>query len=717
MANDPQEQSRMTPPSENKLPKDASAHTAAANAKVLQELDFSDREDYEDAHRGFVATLTADGQVTTDPSPAVRISNDQSPVPLPIWNLGEYQFLVGTRPEQAPNTVNPSLWRQAQLNLNCGLFQVTTRTYELNGETVTRGIYQVRAFDLSNMTIVETDNGIIVIDPLISSATAAAALNLYYEARNLTSQPPPVVAVIYTHSHIDHYGGVKGVVTDGDNVSIYAPDGFLDHAVSENVYAGAAMNRRAVYMYGALLRKGDKGQVDSGLGKTTSVGESGLLAPTEGCVITKNFEDRVIDGVRITFQLAKDTEAPAEMLFHFPQFRALCAAEDMTHNLHNLYSLRGAQVRDAAAWWKVINGAIKRFAKDVDVLFAQHHWPMWNDKPDRILNFLKKQRDLYKYIHDQSLRLLNHGRTMVELAEMLALPKSLSSEWYNRGYYGTVNHDSKAVYQRYIGWYDANPATLHSLPPVEASRKYVEYMGGARAVLDRARKAFAAGEYRWVAEVVNHVIFAAPDSSHRNPPDPVTREAKLLQADALEQMGYQAESGPWRNVYLMGAHELRHGVSPLLRPNPPSADVMNAMTVDQYFDYMGLRFNAPKAEATQVPPTTINWIVTSDNDPTEYYALELLDYALPYTSYDAQSDLPPADVTLQLSRETLSGILTASDFTNAVDAKEIQVEGDGALVTAIFDLLDTFPANFNIVTPRQEQDLMENSGSDAADEE
>jgi alkyl sulfatase BDS1-like metallo-beta-lactamase superfamily hydrolase len=242
-------------------------------------------------------------------------------------------------------------------------------------------------------------------------------------------------------------------------------------------------------------------------------------------------------------------------------------------------------------------------------------------------------------------------------------------------------------------------------------------MGGARAVLDRARKAFAAGEYRWVAEVVNHVIFAAPDSSHRNPPDPVTREAKLLQADALEQMGYQAESGPWRNVYLMGAHELRHGVSPLLRPNPPSADVMNAMTVDQYFDYMGLRFNAPKAEATQVPPTTINWIVTSDNDPTEYYALELLDYALPYTSYDAQSDLPPADVTLQLSRETLSGILTASDFTNAVDAKEIQVEGDGALVTAIFDLLDTFPANFNIVTPRQEQDLMENSGSDAADEE
>ena len=429
-----------------------------------------------------------------------------------------------------------------------------------------------------------------------------------------------MVAVIYTHSHIDHYGGVKGVVSDDNGTSvkipIYAPDGFLDHAVSENVYAGNAMERRALYMYGALLPKGAKGQIDAGLGKTTSIGHTGLIPPTDGCVITRSFEQRTIDGVHITFQLAPDTEAPSEMLFHFPQFRALCAAEDMTHNLHNLYSLRGAQVRNAAVWWKTINDTIKYFVNDTDVLFAQHHWPMWNDASTtsdapNILTFLKKQRDLYKYIHDQALRLLNHGRTMIELAEMLVLPKSLAYEWYNRGYYGTVNHDSKAVYQRYMGWYDANPATLHALPPVEASRKYVEYMGGARAVLDRAHGAFAAGDYRWVAQVVNHVIFAAPESSDPTPPDPVTLEAKLLQADALEQMGYQAESGPWRNVYLMGAHELRHGVSPLITSQPLNQDVMTAMTLDQYFDYVGLRFNAPKAQVQDLAqPLTINWIFT-----------------------------------------------------------------------------------------------------------
>jgi alkyl sulfatase BDS1-like metallo-beta-lactamase superfamily hydrolase len=727
MDKNPQEPSEIMPGLDNKLPKDASSYTIEANQKVAQELNFSNTADYTDAQRGFIATLNADGQMTNQPVDEVKIKNDDPDAPpLPVWNLGEYAFLLGTEPQQAPYTVNPSLWRQAQINMNNGLFQVTTRTYELNGSQVTKGIYQVRAFDLSNMTIVETDKGIIVIDPLISSETAKAALNLYYQARNITAAQAPVVAIIYTHSHIDHYGGVRGVVSDEDvrlkKVNIYAPDGFLDHAVSENVYAGNAMGRRATYMYGMLLHKGDKGQVDGGLGKTTSLGQSGLIPPSNDCVITQSLEKRSIDGVDITFLLAPDTEAPSEMLFHFPQFKALCAAEDMTHNLHNLYSLRGAQVRNAAAWWKVINEAIQLFAKDTDVLFAQHHWPMWNDTSN-IVYFLKKQRDLYKYIHDQSLRLLNHGRTMIELSEMLVLPKSLSYEWYNRGYYGTVNHDSKAVYQRYLGWYDANPATLHSLPPVKASRKYVEYMGGARAVLDRAHIAFAEGDYRWVAEVVNHVIFAAPDSSSTNPPDPVTQEAKLLQADALEQMGYQAESGPWRNVYLMGAHELRHGVSPLLKTEPLSADVMSAMTLDQYFDYMGLRFDAPKAEAEQLQSSTINWIITHNTDstnPTEYYALESIDYALPYTRYYAQNELPTADVTLTMLRETLTQISTASNmsqaFNAAVAAGAIKVQGDPNIVTAILDLLDIFPANFNIVTPRQEQDLMEELESKKCDD-
>lgn len=708
----PQQQqspSKIAPVSNNKLIKEPTLHTIEANEKVLQELNFSDSQDITDAQRGFLATLTSDGQMSTEPVYEVKIRSDKSGVPMPVWNLGAYGFLTPPSPIlPAPPAVNPSLWRQAKINMNNGLFQVTTRTYNFKGTPVTRGIYQVRAFDLSNMTIVETDTGIIVIDPLISTETARAALNLYYSyysIHNPTQTPPPVVAVIYTHSHIDHYGGINGVVSDPEKVKIYAPDGFLDHAISENAYAGNAMGRRATYMYGALLHKTDKGQVDGGLGKGISTGESGLIPPSPDCVITRSLERRVIDGVEITFQLAQDTEAPAEMLFHFPQFRALCAAEDMTHNLHNLYSIRGSQVRNAMAWWKVINEAIKLFARDIDVLFAQHHWPMWSDTSD-IVYFLKKQRDLYKYIHDQSLRLLNHGRTMLELSEMLALPESLSSEWYNRGYYGTVNHDSKAVYQRYLGWYDANPATLHSLPPVKASRKYVEYMGGARAVLDRARKAFDEGDYRWVAEVVNHVIFAAPDGSNPNPQDPITLEAKLLQADALEQMGYQAESGPWRNAYLMGANELRHGVSPFLPASHSlSESVMSAMTLDQYFDYMGLRFNAPKAEAAQVAPTTINWIV----DNTEYYALELLDYALPYTSYNAERELPPADVTLWLGRDVLNSIAIAPHmslaFIKAVEEGTIKVQGDGKRVAAILDMLDTFPANFNIVTPRQEQDL------------
>jgi len=718
MDKNPHEQSQTIPVEVNKLPKDASPYTIAANKKVLEDLNFSNRQDYEDARRGFIATLNADGQMTKEPVQDVKIKNDQAP-PVPIWNLEAYRFLaLRTPPEQAPSTVNPSLWRQAQINLNNGLFQVTTRTYKVNGNDVTKGIYQVRAFDLSNMTIVESDTGIIVIDPLISSETANAALNLYYQALGLTPEQSPVVAVIYTHSHIDHYGGVNGVVKNEDvksgNVLIYAPDGFLDHAVSENVYAGNAMGRRATYMYGSLLHKGDKSQVDCGLGKTTSLGQSGLIPPSKGCVITQSLEERVIDGVHITFQLARDTEAPSEMLFHFPQFKALCAAEDMTHNLHNLYSLRGAQVRNALAWWKVINNAMHLFAKDTDVLFAQHHWPMWSDTSD-ILFYMKKQRDLYKYILDQSLRMLNHGRTMVELSEILVLPESLSREWYDRGYYGTVNHDSKAVYQRYLGWYNANPATLHSLPPVESSRKYVEYMGGSRAVLDRAHLAYADGDYRWVAEVVNHVIFAAPDSSNPNPPDALTLEAKLLQADALEQMGYQAESGPWRNCYLTGANELRHGVSPLLnKPRLISESVMSAMTLDQYFDYMGLRFNAPKAEATKLSDTTINWIVTHNdtNESTAFYALELLNYTLPYTRYLAQGELPGADVTVTLDRTILDQLATVTDpakvFMHDLD-KGITVQGDPTLVTTILELLDIFPANFNIVTPRQEQDSVSRS--------
>jgi linear primary-alkylsulfatase len=708
-----------------KLPKPPSPSTIEANEKVAQEMNWNNERDYADAIKNFIATLDDDGTVIYNEAYEVIINSASSPI-HPIWNLKEYQFLLGTVPVDAPSSVNPSLWRQAQLNMRNGLFKVTTRP-----DNPKKSIYQVRAFDLSNMTIVESDSGIIVIDPLISTETAKAALNLYYTALQIDRTKAPVKAVIYTHSHIDHYGGVNGVIKDQNGntipgITIWAPDGFLDHAVSENVYAGSAMARRATYMYGSILEKGDKLQVDSGLGKTTSLGQTGLVAPSNGCVIEKNIDPRQIDGVDVTFMLAPDTEAPAEMLFYFPQFKALCEAEDMTHNLHNLYSLRGAQVRDALAWWKTINKAIQMWGNQTDVLFAQHHWPMWKEatNPTNILFYLKKQRDLYKYILDQSLRLLNHGRTMVELSEMLVLPQSLSSEWYNRGYYGTVNHDSKAVYQRYLGWYDANPATLHTLPPVEASRKYVEYMIDREAILDKADQDFAEGNYRWVVEVVNHVIFASPDSTNPDPSDPVTRRAKYLQANALEQLGYQAESGPWRNVYLMGAHELRKGVSHLLQSKPISIDVVSAMTLDQYFDYMGLRFNAPKAEKQNLPSSTINWTVTNPpSTKVQYYTLEQLDFTLPYTEYSKESDMPStAQLALKTDRNTLNTIMCSENmsatFSTAISSGAITVvSGNPAIMTAILNLLDIFPANFNIVTPRQEQDLMANQESSNNDHE
>ena len=689
--------------------------TVAKNQQVYQEPPFTttdSQQDFADALRGYKGTFNANGVFIPAPNNPYNVKIKKTGTEIAVWDLNDYSFLKP--PDSAhlgPNTVNPSLWRQAKLNMQNGLFEVTTRSTILGQ----RGIYQVRAFDLSNMTIVEANASIIVIDPLVSSECAKAALELYYQFR---PQRLPVRNIIYTHSHIDHYGGVNGVVKESDvypqgPVHIYAPTGFLDHAISENAYAGNAMGRRADYMYGTFLPKSVIGHLDGGLGKGISIGDTGLIAPTDEIQQTLTTPIN-LDGVDVVFMLAQDTEAPAEMLFHFPQFMALCAAEDMTHNLHNLYSIRGSQVRNAMAWWKVINETIKIFLPTTNVIFAQHHWPMWKSQsdPDNLKKYLKSQRDLYKYILDQSLRLLNNGRTMVELAEMIKLPESLSSQWYNRGYYGTLNHDSKAVYQRYMGWYDANPSNLHPHPPVKASRKYVEYMGGAAAVLSKAQTDYNEGDYRWVAEVLNHVIFSDPESNNPNPPDLTLKNAKCLLANALEQMGYQAESGPWRNAYLTGAFELRNGV---VAPQHAQLNrsVVRAMTLDQYFDYMGLRFNAPKAETAQLPPTTINWIVKSITGSTGYYAMELLDYTLPYTSYSKDTEMPPAPIQVTLDRHDLDNLAITltpyQDFLDAVAAGKIKLQPPTPTainqVAAIFNMLDVFPANFNIVTPRQEQDL------------
>ena len=628
--------------------KDAAQATIEAQDAAREGLPFADTTDFDDARRGLVAPLpsapitTADGRV--------------------VWDPAAYAFLDA---ETAPPTVHPALWRQARLNAVAGLFQVTDR------------IYQVRGADLSNMTIIEGDSSLILIDVLTTVETARAALALYAAHRPVK----PVVAVIFTHSHVDHFGGIKGVVDEADvksgKVALIAPEGFLEHAVSENIFAGNAMARRAAYMFGVPLPRNDRGQVDGGLGKGTPPGTITLIAPND--TVRATGETRTIDGVDFVFQMAAGTEAPAEMLIHLPQFKALCTAEDMTHTLHNLYTIRGAQVRDASAWWKAVHTAIGLFGAETEVVFATHHWPVWGR--DRAIAYMKDQRDLYKYIHDQSLRLMNQGYTMIEVAEMLELPDTLSGKWYNREYYGTVNHNAKAVYQRYLGWYDGNPATLHPLPPAESAAKCVEFMGGAAAVIAKARESFAKGEYRWVAQVLNHVVFA----------DPANIEARTLAADALEQLGYQAESAPWRNAYLVGAGELRNG--PPANPGavPFSADTIRAMTLDMYFDFLGIRLNGPKAAGKKL---TLNWNFTDTGDQ---YLLELENGVLVYTKGKQAAD---ADATLNLTRAVLDAVaLQQTAFPKELAAGTVSITGNPAAFGQLMGLMDTFDRVFPIVTP------------------
>ncbi len=641
-------------------PKDAEPATAEANAKVWQELPFSNTDDFADAERGFIATF-----------PEVVIHADDGHV---AWSLIEYEFLYG---DEVPPTVNPSLWRQAVLNMNNGLFKITD------------GIYQVRGFDMASMMIIEGDTGIILIDPMTSVETSRAALQLYRQYQDPEGHRP-VKAVIYTHTHIDHFGGVRGVVSKEDldkGVMVIAPDGFLEHATSENVFVGNAMGRRSLYQYGGLLPKGARSQVDSGLGKGNSSGTSSVIAPNTP--ITQAFQSLSIDGLDIQFMLALETEAPAEMLIWFPQFKALCAAEDMNHLNHNLYTLRGAQVRDARKWWKAINQALDQFGDKAEVMFFAHTWPVWGH--DKIVNFMKKQRDLYKYVHDQSLQLINQGYTMLEVAEKLEklkLPDSLAQEWFNRDYYGTVNHNAKAVYQKYLGWYDGNPANLHPLPPEDAAKRYLEYMGGAHAVIARARRAFKAGDYRWVAQIMNHVVFAEPNN----------RAAKELEADALEQLGYQAESGIWRNHYLTGAFELRYGV-PSTVPKSTSTDILKALTIDLYFDYLGIRLNAPMADGKTI---VLNWNFTDPPPDNLRYVLTLENSALTYTGPLAQDKpFPAADATLNLTRATLDDINTGMlTWQEALISGRLVVDGDRSKLFDLLSLLNAkFDPLFNIVTP------------------
>src|SRR4051812_27136000 len=606
-------------------PRDVSQSVAAASSALAGTLPFDDQADLEAVERGFIGARSP-GSIT-DAGGVV------------VWDSDSYGFLDG----DCPPTANPSLWRQSRLVAKQGLFEVTP------------GLYQLRGFDLSNMSIIEGDTGIIVVDPLIARETAAAALALYREHRG----DRPVTGVIYSHSHIDHFGGVKGVTTqedvDAGRVPILAPEGFLEHAIAENVYAGVAMGRRAGYMYGAALERGPRGGVGAGLGQTTSTGTVSLIPPTVD--ITTTGQEETVDGVRIVFQMAPDSEAPSEMLFYFPDLRALCAAEDATHNLHNLLTLRGALVRDPRLWSSYLTETIDLFGDDLEVVFASHHWPTWGN--DRAVEFLALQRDLYGYLHDQTLRMLNKGLVGAEIAEQIQLPPALENAWHARGYYGSISHNVKAIYQRYMGWFDGNPAHLWEYPPVDAATRYVECMGGADAVLEKARRAYDAGDYRWVAQLVNHVVFA----------DPKNTAALELQAMTLEQLGYQVENATWRNFYLMGARELREGVagSATVASSP---DVIVALSMEELLDALAIQIDGPRAWGKWM---VVNWSIT---DSGEQYVTTLENGVLTYV---AGKQAAGADATVTLARPAIDAVLLGrARLEDQVKSGKITIGGDGA---------------------------------------
>jgi alkyl sulfatase BDS1-like metallo-beta-lactamase superfamily hydrolase len=629
--------------------RDAETATRAANAAMAAKLPFSDTRDFEAVKRGLIAPVP-DGMIATASGTT-------------LWNLGEYAFIDG---ELTPATVNPSLWRMARLNMANGLFKVVDR------------LYQLRGFDIANMTVIEGATGIILIDPLTTAEASRAALAHYFTHR----PKKPVVAVIYTHSHIDHYGGVRGVLDEADvkagKAVVVAPNGFMEAVSGENVLAGLPMTRRAQFQFGTMLPRGARGQVDAGLGKGIARGTPGLIAPTQ--LIVQGIEEHVIDGVKIVFQLAPETEAPAEMHMFYPELRVLNMAENACPLLHNFIPLRGAVARDPRVWAKYIGDAIKMYAPHTDVMIGQHHWPTWGR--EAIVDYLEAQRDLYKHIHDQTLRYMNKGWRPAEIAEAIDLPPGLAERWSARGYYGTVSHNVKAVYQRYLSWYDGNPCNLHPLPPAPAARKFVEYMGGGAAVIARAKADFAKGEFRWVAQVMKEVVFA----------EPANEEARALCADALEQMGYQAESATWRNAFLYGAQELRHGVFQIAARPLASADTLAGLATDMFFDALAIRLDPVKAAGQAF---VLNWRFT---DRDEEMVLTLKNCTLSHRMGE-RADQAAASVTT--SRATLDAlILRTVAPPEAMASGALKVEGELSKFAQLFGMLDP-PGTlmFDILTP------------------
>ena len=588
--------------------KEASNFTKEKHEGVIQHLPFDDVADFENATKGFISTKYP-----------LKIEGKNGKV---NWNLEDYSFIseIGETEDDAPKTVHPSLWRKAKLNMNTGLYKVTD------------GVYQIRGFDLSNMTIIEGDTGIIVTDTLISTETAKAALELYYDHR----PRKPIVCVIYTHSHVDHYGGTAGLISKDDvkggKVKVIAPEHFTLEAISENVFSGNAMIRRAEYIYGSGLARGVAGQVDAGLGKTASKGTMSFIEPSD--IITKDHEIRSVDGVEMEFVMVPKTEAPAEFVIYFPQFKLLNVAEIAVHTMHNLLTPRGAQIRDSYAWWKDLDKIIRAFKDKYEICIGQHHWPTWGNA--EINDMLEHQRDMYKFIHDQTLHYINKGYTLTEVAEAVKLPEALENKWYLRGHYGTLNFNVKAVYQFYLGWYSGHPSDLYPLPPEKSAKKYVAAMGGIDNVMKVAEQSFSEGDYRWGAELLKHAVFA--DDKHEG--------ARQLLADTYEQLGYQSESALWRNMFLTGAAELRH-VTPKTVSSGVELDVIEGMPFELLLDFLGIRLNSKRAENKKI---SMNWKLT---DLGHTYHLEVRNSILFYRS-DALADT--VDITLITTREACNKI-------------------------------------------------------------
>ena len=626
-------------------PLDPSAATKRRHAEALASLPADNGADAASAARGLISPAPSD----------LQISDEDGRV---LWSLAEYGFLEST---EAPGSVHPALWRLARLNMSAGLFEVA------------EGVYQVRGYDISNMTLIEGDAGVIVVDPLVSPECAAAALALYREARGERK----VSAVLHTHSHVDHFGGVRGVLAEGEEVPIWAPQGFTDAAVSENVIAGSVMVRRAAYMYGSNLERGPRGQVDVAIGKGVSTGRPSLIDVTNE--VTDTGQQATIDGVLFEFQMVPETEAPAELNFFLPERGALCIVETATQVLHNILTIRGAQVRDALWWSQCLNESIGLFGDRTEVLFAGHHWPTWGNV--EIVKFLSEQRDLYRFLHDQTIRLAGEGHNGEEIAEQIELPESLAALWHTRGAYGSMRHNARGIYQRYFGVYDGNPVNLDPLAPSDAGGRYVEAIGGAERALEIAAQALIDGDERWAATLAGHVVFAEPENA----------AARELQAAAFEQLGYQTENATWRNAYLTGASELRHGVSPEgLRAQAP--DIVRALRTGQLFDAMGTRINGERAAESDL---IVAWNFT---DIDEQWTLRVTHGAL--STVEGRLD-ENAQATVTTTRETLNAlILQEIDAMEAFGSGAISVDGDPMALAGFLGLLDDAPHDFPIVTPR-----------------